>query len=244
MTHPAVTWEWKRLMLSDPGKRGWLALMAFPLLTFLPWKSLLFESQTHGLSAIVGLYAFVTATSIASSDARSANGVFWLFQKGVPLEEYVLARFLTQCTVGVAAAVTMALFAFVASWIYGEASRWSSLSFALVGGSLVLLTCTVLLFLAALRVDRRIELMLPIVMLSFLQDLFLMNRPMLVQRVAHYVLPPFRDSFDLPAALLARNWNMAAGAFTHLLIFMVLCVVISTNIYARWRPAQETPASA
>lgn len=237
MIATVARWELQRMRYESPGTSGLLALVVFPLLTLVPWERLgLFSSAFQAALTLGWIYAVVLASSFSADAGAFDSGVDWLFQKGVSLPDYALARWILAVASGVAFNLAGLLFAAAGVAYYDDLQLRQIIVYI---GSAVLIfvvAAAVYFVLGALRLKRKTEILLLYFLVALTQSLLFREAPPLARRALHTLLPPVMDAAAAPSALLNMEWRQFIAGSLHTLLFVAGCLALSCVMHRRWRP--------
>lgn len=233
----AARWESKRIRWHSPGKSALLATLLVPLLFVMPWERIgLFPTSFEGVLLVSWVYAFMVAATFGADTGEPSNGAFWLFQKGISISDYALARWIVAGAWGIGFIVFGALVGSLGLVLYSELHVIDV--GVLLGSSLLLFALLQALYflLGAIRLKRKTEVLLVLTLLSFTQEIVFRRLPPVLQRVIELALPPLQVMRTVPTAVVHGEWQLAIVDTLHVLIYMSVCMAIAFALHRRWRP--------
>ena len=237
MLKTTLRWELLRIRHAAPGAAGLLALLFFPLLFLLPWQRTgLFPGSFEADLLLTSLYVFMLAGNLGSDSGTFDKTAMWLFQKGVDLADYGIARLVVLTGIGACFVLFAMGFAALGMGVYRDFHMRALLVCAGVAAMLFIILLALYFVLGALGANRKSEIILLLVIMAFAQDILLRSWTGAVRRAAHAALPPFQDAFGVNSAIANADWAAAFAALLHSFIYLCACMGLASLLQRRWRP--------
>ncbi|HVH38615.1 MAG TPA: hypothetical protein VM764_01195 [Gemmatimonadaceae bacterium] len=237
-----LSWQvarWKRVV---PARLGGAALLVPCVLFFLPLGDFgWFQNWRHGARVAISLSAVAATVALGRDSAAPQPSEFWVYQKGLSLADWGLARWLLDMAL-VTTILSVWLVAFwAASFVAGDPERLREIA-ALVAWLLLLqMSIGSLLFvIGATGSSRGTEYSVLLFFLTLLQPLIAhAAAPPWVGAVANAALPPIHPALDVRAGIMTgATFLSIMPPLLHVGAYVTLMLVAGTFLLARRRPEE------
>ena len=243
LTRVVWRWElaaWRQRAAAD----GRLVLIAIaPLSLFLPLDhGGFFQSWLQGAVIIGWLYALFAAATLAADAGALELHALWLFQKGISLTDYTLARLLLASLGLIIAAGYAAGWFAIAAMLRDQFTISVLVTWSLTVSLVALISAAVLFLVASFDLRRGTDFLLVVTLLAMLRDLVFSGLPSVLRSALFLVLPPLHSALVFVQTLTSGDLENAASSATRLLSYMIACIAIAALRHGRWRPRLSSSA--
>lgn len=236
-----LSWQVARWARVVPGRLGVLALLAIPILFFLPLHgNLFFESWRQGSVAVLSLGALAFALALGRDSATPQPSEFWVYQKGLSLADWGLTRWMLDAALASAVfAVWLAVWCVAAS-VAGEAVTARVIMALLIWMlSLQLIVAALLFALGAAGTSRGAEVCVLLVMLALLQPVLALALPPWAGTLTEVLLPPLVAAVDLRSGILSgATARSLLPSLLQVGAYLTVMLTAGTMLLARRRPEE------
>ncbi len=234
-----TAWRWRSAYWrrSSPGVAGGMVYALLPVLFFLPLEAVpIIEERGRGILILTWFLSVALALGVVAGRGLREEESIWLAQKGISLGDAALEDWILDAGLFSVACLWWAAAGALALWSVGHGSPGSWPSLFAFGMATCTVTRTFGGLLSAWGGRRPSDLTVLGAFLSLTAPVLLVKQPVLVQRAADWILPPFPEAVTLMGAIRAGELSSAGGALLHLLSFIGVCLAGGVWGVSRWKP--------
>lgn len=234
-----IVWRWElqewRYRAAADARLVMIAIA--PLSLFLPLDyGGFFQNWLQGAVIVGWLYALFAAATLAAGAGALELHVLWLFQKGISLTDYTLARFLlASLALVIVTGYGAAVFA-IAALLNEQFTLSVLVTWILTVNLVALLAAAVLFLVSSFDLRRGTDFLLIVTLLAMLRDVIFSGLPAPLRSAVFLILPPLHSALVFVQTLTAGDLANATSAGARVLSYMIVCIGIATVRHRRWRP--------
>ncbi len=237
MTGVMLRWQNARWRRRNPGGTGLALLALLPLLFLLPLQRVpMFATWRDGAGTLTLILALAVTGLCTRDSARVPPAAVWLFQKGVPLEDATLVRWIIDVATVALVCLWCALGMSVGAAVHGVPDvGWL---IRVTAGTLVavVLAASLLFGLAASGTDRGGDVLALLLFAALAEPLLALMLPVVARTTVHALLLPLIEGVGLPRRLQAEPAS-ALHASLHVVAWCTAWLAFGVWRLRRWRPA-------
>lgn len=236
MIRPVTRWQLARWLREHPGRVGLAGLACLPLLYLVPLHRLgLVDEWGGGAWAIAFILPLPLTAIVMRDSARVRVGAVWLYQKGIPLEDVFVLRWLLDLGLVILLCIWSAVGIIIGSVLY-DSLQTDRMIVGVLRGILAAVPAALLLFgVAAAGSKRGGDLLVLLAFVALLEPALAIFLEPLPRRVLHALVMPIME-----AAALARDPSDAPRAALHAALHLAFWttgwLLLGCWRLRRWRP--------
>lgn len=238
MIRAAIIVQRARWMRASPGWAGLALATLSPLVFLLPFhRAGIFEAWSQAAGILATLLPLVFAAALTRDSSRPTPSAVWLYQKGVPLEDWSLLRWLLDMALVIVLSALLMPGIVAGAWLWTQSIQITFAVVASAGGMCVAIAAGAFLFaVGAGGSSRGVDWLIVVALLAAVGPLFGRFLDPRIGMVLHTSLLPLGDAIGLPSHTLHGRWIEATHAALHLSLWCTAMIAIGVARLHRWRP--------